>query len=253
MPRDCLPVCAGRKVSAARDATWQAVGTRNRKDCSTTANSATTSSPSPLARSSMTRTCRLPNGSWRRCSSAKRRRACRACQIQRTLGLGSYKTAWYLCHRIRAAMVEAESPCSTAKSKWTKPMLAVRQQDTRSVFARNKEVVVGIRKRGGELRFFHAKDARGGTLAKYHPREFERRCGQSSVHRRLPYRLRKGSSKTSRAQGKHKTIRHSASIYVKGDIYTNTVESAFSLLKRGIMGSVASGQRKASSILSAPK
>ena len=31
-----------------------------------------------------------------------------ACQIQRTLGIGSYKTAWYLCHRIRAAMVEVE-------------------------------------------------------------------------------------------------------------------------------------------------
>src|SRR5580658_10193104 len=32
-----------------------------------------------------------------------------ACQIQRTLGI-SYKTAWYLCHRIRAAMVESQKP-----------------------------------------------------------------------------------------------------------------------------------------------
>src|SRR6266571_3279611 len=31
-----------------------------------------------------------------------------ACQIQRTLGIGGYKTAWYLCHRIRAAMREAD-------------------------------------------------------------------------------------------------------------------------------------------------
>ena len=31
----------------------------------------------------------------------------------------------------------------------------------------NKEVVVGIRKRNGDLRFFHAKDAKSGTLAKF--------------------------------------------------------------------------------------
>jgi hypothetical protein len=29
-----------------------------------------------------------------------------ACQIQRSLGIRTYKTAWYLCHRIRAAMKE---------------------------------------------------------------------------------------------------------------------------------------------------
>jgi hypothetical protein len=36
---------------------------------------------------------------------------------------------------------------------------------------------------------------------------------------------------------KHETVKHSAAEYVRGDIYTNTVESAFSLLKRGIIGS----------------
>ncbi len=36
---------------------------------------------------------------------------------------------------------------------------------------------------------------------------------------------------------KHETIRHKDKIYVDGDIHTNTVESAFSLLKRGIIGS----------------
>jgi len=36
---------------------------------------------------------------------------------------------------------------------------------------------------------------------------------------------------------KHKTIRHKEKVYVRGDVHTNTVESAFSLLKRGIIGS----------------
>ena len=36
---------------------------------------------------------------------------------------------------------------------------------------------------------------------------------------------------------KHHTIRHKSQVYAIGDVYTNSVESAFSLLKRGIIGS----------------
>jgi hypothetical protein len=35
---------------------------------------------------------------------------------------------------------------------------------------------------------------------------------------------------------KHKTVNHSKRIYAQGDLYTNSAESAFSLLKRGIVG-----------------
>ena len=35
---------------------------------------------------------------------------------------------------------------------------------------------------------------------------------------------------------RHKTIKHKAKIYVDGDTHTNTVESAFSLLQRGLIG-----------------
>ena len=35
----------------------------------------------------------------------------------------------------------------------------------------------------------------------------------------------------------HKTVNHGAKIYVDGDVTTNGIESAFSLLKRGIIGS----------------
>ncbi len=35
---------------------------------------------------------------------------------------------------------------------------------------------------------------------------------------------------------KHKTINHSGKVYVMCEVHTNTVENAFSLLKRGIMG-----------------
>src|SRR5229473_4097744 len=38
-----------------------------------------------------------------------------ACQIQRTLGIGGYKTAWYLCHRIRHSMTQADKPMLDGK------------------------------------------------------------------------------------------------------------------------------------------
>jgi hypothetical protein len=34
----------------------------------------------------------------------------------------------------------------------------------------------------------------------------------------------------------HKTIRHKDKVYVRGEVHTNTVESAFSLFKRGVVG-----------------
>src|SRR3989442_1343130 len=46
----------------------------------------------------------------------------------------------------------------------------------------------------------------------------------------------RSAAKKLRKQGKQATIRHRLKIYVKRDIQTNTVESAFSLLKRGIIG-----------------
>jgi hypothetical protein len=83
---------------------------------------------------------------------------------------GSYKTAWYLCHRIRAAMKRSEDALNwAAHLRWTRPMWAesstARERGARSL--KSKEVVIGIKQRGGELRFFHAEDVKSGTLAKY--------------------------------------------------------------------------------------
>ena len=47
-------------------------------------------------------------------------------------------------------------------------MLAERRSDVAFYYGKKaKEVVIGIRQRGGELRFFHADDAKSGTLAQY--------------------------------------------------------------------------------------
>jgi transposase-like protein len=158
-----------------------------------------------------------------------------ACQIQRTLGIGSYKTAWYLCHRIRAAMVEANRPMLDGKVEMDETFVGGKNWfKGKASLHDNKEIVVGIRQRGGDLRFFHAKDVKSGTLEKYIRENISE---DVDVLFTDDFQSYKGAAKHLRKDGRHKTIRHKLHVYAKGDIYTNTVESAFSLLKRGIIGS----------------
>ena len=65
-------------------------------------------------------------------------------------------------------MTKSNVPCWMVLSRWTKPMLAEGQHGRQWMGRRDhKECVIGIRQRGGALRFFHAEDAKSGTLAKY--------------------------------------------------------------------------------------
>jgi transposase-like protein len=157
-----------------------------------------------------------------------------ACQVQRTLGV-SYKTAWYLCHRIRAAMVEVNRPMLGGKVEMDETFVGGKLRDGRGYGGAhdNKQVVIGIRQRGGDLRFFHAKDAKSGTLEKYIR---ENLSEDVEILYTDDWRAYRGAAKHLRKDGRHKTIRHKLHIYAKGDIHTNTIESAFSLLKRGVVG-----------------
>jgi transposase-like protein len=155
-----------------------------------------------------------------------------ACQIQRTVGM-SYKTAWYLCHRIRHAMAQTDKPMLDGKVEMDVTYVGGQIRGKGHIAKNdNKEVVVGIRKRNGDLRFFHASDAKGGTLAKYI---------RENISEDVEVIFADDASANDAAMRKanrknHKKINHSSGVYVMGDIHTNTVESAFSLLKRGIMG-----------------
>jgi transposase-like protein len=151
-----------------------------------------------------------------------------ACQIQRSLGV-SYKTAWYLCHRIRAAMLEVapEKLGGTVEIDETYVGGKKRRWRPRS----DKAVVIGIRQRNGDLRLIRAEDAKSKTVrdiinANVGGHVEVILTDESAIY---PYAL------DQMQKSVHKTINHTRE-YAHGDVHTNTVESAFSLLKRGIMG-----------------
>jgi transposase-like protein len=177
---------------------------------------------------------KLPLATWFAATylMCESRKGISANQVKRMIG-GSYKTSWYLCHRIRAAMKEV---CP-------EPLTGVVEMDETYVGGRNrrrgrgvgKEVVFGIKQRGGELRFFHADDCKSGTLAQYIKEHVSGdvdviMTDEFSVY---PWAL----DKSGHSREKHKTIQHKSGVYVNGDVTTNGIESAFSLLKRGIVGS----------------
>ena len=152
-----------------------------------------------------------------------------ACQIQRTLGIGSYKTAWYLCHRIRAAMKEASKTMLDGTVEIDETYVGGKPR--KHMPRTEKQVVIGIRQRGGQLRLIHAPDVKAKTVREILGDNLSEDVeviitDEAAVY---PFALNK------QQRAKHKTICHKKE-YVSGLVHTNTAESSFSLLKRGIMG-----------------
>jgi transposase-like protein len=166
------------------------------------------------------------------------RKGMSANQIRRVLfGLnkGSYKTAWYLCHRIRKAMASADKPMLDGTVEIDETYVGGKDRGgSTGRGSLKKNIVFGIRQRGGDLRFFHAEDVKSGTLAQYIKNNVSTDVDVlvTDDFQVYPNAMKRAGQDAA----KHKTIKHSSRVYVQGDIHTNTVESAFSLLKRGIIG-----------------
>jgi transposase-like protein len=156
------------------------------------------------------------------------RKGMSANQMKRMLNV-SYKTAWYLCHRIRAAMLEVAPPKLGGTVEIDETYVAGKKRRWRA--KGDVSVVIGIRQRNGDLRLIRAKDAKSATVREIINANIGGRVevimtDESAIY---PWALDKMQKNL------HKTINHSRE-YAHGDVHTNTVDSAFSLLKRGIVG-----------------
>ena len=165
--------------------------------------------------------------------------------MQRDLGIGGYKTAWYLCHRIRKAMEEGIIPKLGGIVEIDETYVGGKQKGKGVYYGkRQKTPVVGLRQRKGPLRFIQTKDAKANTL---------RAIIEEHIGPDVEFYMTDDSSaaySALNATGKHRVIKHTIGSYVDGDIHTNTVESAFSLLKRGIVGNFHKVSDKALAALS---
>ena len=157
-------------------------------------------------------------------------------QLQRHLGLKSYQTAWHMTHRIREAMIVEDRPKLDGVVAIDEAYLGGHSHGQANLgrSTQHKEIVLGMRQKGGDLRFFHAQDVKAGTLAKYIGENVSRDVETVMTDEFPAYP--KAMIGAGIHGTKHKRINHSKGFYVDGDVTTNGVESAFSLFKRGIVG-----------------
>jgi hypothetical protein len=160
-----------------------------------------------------------------------------ALQMQRHLKV-SYRTAWYLAHRIRKSMEEnSSSPLLSGTVEIDETYVGgktIRKKERGTLKGQKKAAVVGMIERGGSLRLRHV--GTGSTSsAQVAPlvREFvDRNVDRVMTDESVIYPVAFDGFCAS----KHETIQHKRE-YVRGDVHTNTIESAFSLFKRGVTGS----------------
>ena len=154
-------------------------------------------------------------------------------QLQRDLGIGGYKTAWYLNHRIREAMSQGEIPKLGGIVEIDETYVGGKQRGKGQAFGhQQKETVMGVVQRGGELRLRHVKRVNSSTFRdfiKAHVGDDVERV-MTDQHKAYPAAL------APEFTDRHETVNHIAGEYVRGDVTTNSIESAFSLFKRGLIG-----------------
>jgi transposase-like protein len=160
-------------------------------------------------------------------------------QLHRTLGV-TYKTAWFMCHRIREAMNPADPAPMGGSGKIVEAdetyiggkeanKHANKRAPSRDVAGDRKQKVVTLVQRDGPARSFHVANVTAKTL---------RNALVTSVHRDTDLMTdgHTGYVAVGREFASHLSVDHSAGEYVRGPAHSNTAENYFSILKRGING-----------------
>ena len=161
-------------------------------------------------------------------------------QLERMLGV-TYKTAWFMSHRIREAMIETGgdllgsngSPVEVDETYWGN----VGKQTKGARGWAHKMKVVSLVERDGKKRSFHVANVNHKTVGPILKEQVSSKASLMSDDTSI-------YDKVGKEFASHQKVNHSAGEYARGDLTTNTVECSFAILKRGLYGTFHSVSEK---------
>lgn len=151
-------------------------------------------------------------------------------QLQRTLKV-SYKTAWYLGHRIRSAMEEDSPVPLKGIVEIDETFLGGKKSDKpgQGPFA-NKTMVLGAVERGGDVRLKIENRRNRKTLQGFVTSTVDDKAEAIYTDGNPAY------GDLSDDDTAHGVVNHRSEEWVRAQVHTNTVEGVWSLLKRSVVG-----------------
>ncbi len=152
-------------------------------------------------------------------------------QLHRTIGV-TYKTAWFMTHRIRDAMAPSKkTPPMGGKGKADETFFGGLEKNKHASKRKHigrggsgKEIVFSLVERGGKVRSNHVKRVTAETFRPI----LDEQLQEDS-------RLMTDEARHFIAFGKnyadHQAVNHGIGEYIRGDVHTNTTEGYFSIFK----------------------
>jgi transposase-like protein len=172
------------------------------------------------------------------------KKAISALQIHHLLGTGSYRSAWYMCMRLRAAM----------KDRDFKQLMGVVEVDETGLGGKDKNrhwdekthirglsgktTVIGAISRKGNVVCQIIENTNAATLDKFVRKAVSDRVDLVATDEALGY------EHLTKMGYKHKAVNHLSGEYVRGEIHTANIDSFWALLKRGIIGTYHNVSKK---------
>jgi transposase-like protein len=161
---------------------------------------------------------------------AESKKGMSANQIKRMLSV-TYKTAWFLCHRIRSAMKDDAGELLSGIVEADETFIGGKRRGVGSgPHHPHITPVIGVVERGGKVRLAVAKDRTRRTLHRFIKAKVSPNA--EAIHTDAWQAYRGVGTDTT----EHKTVNHHAGEWVNGNIHTNTMEGVWSLLDRSIVG-----------------